>query len=120
VDESIFYNETSSTWETKTKRVVHGCDWDFCNKFLLIESLPDTFQLTINSSWLNDNIYGTGRVSSCNNCSNQICGNQTNPINYDLCPFTQCANSTTVSIGIFKKIWIETIYKKIYFLVFIG
>ena len=100
VDESIYYNETTSGWLTKPKRVVYGCDWDNCNRFSLVSSLPDSFQLTIDSQWLTDNIYGTGTVTSCHSCSEEVCGNETQSINYDLCPFTSCQNSTTVSNAI--------------------
>jgi hypothetical protein len=100
VEESISYNETSVQWETKTKRVVYGCDWDYCNSFALISFLPDTFKLTISSTWLTENIYGNGSVNSCHNCSDGICGNATHSINYDLCSYSPCDNSTTVSIEI--------------------
>jgi hypothetical protein len=100
VDESIYYNETTSLWETKPKRVVHGCDWDNCNRYSLISSLPDSFQLTIDSQWLSDNIYGTGSVTACLTCPNEVCGNATQPVNSDLCPLTTCENATTVRIEI--------------------
>ncbi|CAF4318721.1 unnamed protein product, partial [Adineta steineri] len=95
VDESIYYNETTTTWNTKTKRVVHGCDWDNCNQFSLYEALPDTFKLTINDAWLNENIYGDGSITECNTCSNQTCGIN---IDQNLCPITTCENSTRCSM----------------------
>jgi hypothetical protein len=101
VDEVIYYNETSSDSATKTKRVVHGCDWDFCNKFELIAALPDSFQLNMETSWLQANIYGTGNTSACHTCPGGLCGNATQSIDYGQCPFTQCENSTTVSTAAF-------------------
>lgn len=98
VDESIFYNETTAQWETKTNQVVYGCDWDNCNSFDFITALPTSFNITIDPIWLNENIYSNQSVNGCYNCSNEICGNQTNPIDYNLCQFTSCNNSTTVSI----------------------
>ena len=98
-DESIYYNETSEQWETKINQVDYGCDWDNCNTFDFIAALPNSFGVNINSTWLNQNIYSNGSVvTSCNNCSNGICGNETNPIDYNLCPSTSCDNSTTVSL----------------------
>lgn len=97
VDEDIYRNDSTSTWQTKTKRVVYGCDWNLCNNFTLIASLPQSYKLTIDSAWLESNIYGSGSVSSCNTCANEICGNKTNPIDYDQCPITTCVNTTTVS-----------------------
>ena len=98
VDESIFYNETSGQWLTRTKRVIYGCDWDDCNKFSLYQPLTYSFNLTIDSTWLINNIYGNGSVNGCNNCSNGICGNDTDSIDDSLCPFRSCDNNaTTVS-----------------------
>jgi hypothetical protein len=90
VDESIFYNETIGQWETKTNEVIYGCDWDNCNSFDFIAFLPNTFNITIDPSWLTQNIYSNESVSGCYNCPAGTCGNQTN-----LCPFTSCDNSTT-------------------------
>ncbi|CAF1139207.1 unnamed protein product [Adineta ricciae] len=98
VDEDIYRNDSTNTWETKTKRVVYGCDWDLCNRFSLIASLPQSYKLTIDSAWLESNIYGSGTVSNCNTCTNEICGNKTNPIDYDQCPSTTCTNATTCSL----------------------
>nr|ACF16058.1 sodefrin precursor repeats A [Adineta vaga] len=98
VDEAIYYNETTTTWDKQTKHVVHGCDWDFCNKYEMIASLPQSFQLTIDASWLTDNIYGTGSTTSCNDCSTAICSNATHSIDYDQCPFKSCDNATTCSL----------------------
>ncbi|CAF0732493.1 unnamed protein product [Adineta steineri] len=95
VDESIYLNETTETWNIKTKRVVHGCDWDNCNQFSLYQALPDTFKLTINDAWLNENIYGNGSITECNTCSNQTCGID---IEHNLCPITTCENSTRCSM----------------------
>jgi hypothetical protein len=100
IDELIFYNETTSVWETTIKRVIHGCDWDTCNKYALVSSLPNVFKLTIDSAWLDGNIYSNGSVNGCHNCSDGICGNVAQPIDYNLCSFTSCDNSTTVSIEI--------------------
>ena len=99
VDETVFYNETVAQWETKTNQVVYGCDWDNCNSFDLIADLPNSFNITINQPWLDQNIYGNGSITTgCNNCSSGICGNQTDPIDYDLCSLSPCDNSTTVSM----------------------
>jgi hypothetical protein len=96
VDETISYNETASDWITRPKRVAYGCDWDLCNQYSLISSLPDTFQLSIDKTWLTENIYGNGTVTGCHTCSNAVCSNATTSIDYDLCPFLPCNNSTTV------------------------
>lgn len=98
VDDTIFYNETASDWKTKTNGVVYGCDWDYCNDDTLISSLPNTFNLNISPTWLNENIYGSGSVNDCHNCSDEQCGNETYSVNDILCPFASCDNSTTVRI----------------------
>jgi hypothetical protein len=100
LDESISYNEASRIWTKEAKRITFGCDWDYCNKYTLISALPKTFQLSINETWLTANIYGTGMVSQCRTCSNPICGNRTNPINYNLCASQTCQNSTTVRLRV--------------------
>ena len=114
VDESLFYNETTGQWETKANQVVYGCDWDNCNSFDLIAGLPNSFSINIDPIWLNQNIYSNGSVAtSCNNCSSGICGNQTDPIDYNLCQLALCDNSTSVSI------WrVKILFKKKPFLVF--
>lgn len=97
IDESIFYNETDPTWVQRVNRVVFGCDWDNCNRYALVSSLPDTFNLNIDPPWLNENIYGNESVTACYNCSNELCTNATTPVNFELCPSDSCSNSTTVS-----------------------
>nr|ACC43977.1 ArkA_3 [Philodina roseola] len=97
LDESIGYNVTGDKWSSQPKRVVFGCDWDLCNKYSFVESLPRTFQLEIASTWLTENIYGTGSINECPTCS-ELCGNDTNPIDFGSCSLQTCENSTTCSI----------------------
>ena len=96
LEESISYNENSTTWSLQAKRVIFGCDWDRCNPNSLIESLPRTFQLNIDDTWLTTNIYGDGSITQCPTCSGEVCVDQGNPISFDLCPPQTCENSTTV------------------------
>ena len=98
LDEAIAYDEADRTWTREPKRVTFGCDWDYCNKYTLIAALPKTFQLTIDEAWLTTNIYGAGTVSECRTCANEICGNRTAPINYNLCALETCQTSTTVRV----------------------
>ncbi|CAF4019814.1 unnamed protein product [Rotaria sp. Silwood2] len=82
----------------KTKRIIYGCDWNYCNEYSLVSLLPDAFKLTIDKKWLEENIYGNGSVNACHTCSNEICGNQAHHIKYDQCALTSCNNPTTCSL----------------------
>lgn len=97
VDESMFFNETTVPWQNKVNRITFGCDWDSCNQFDLVDSLPNSFNLTIDSAWLDENIYSNVSVSNCYSCSNAICANLTTPVNFELCPNNPCADPSTVS-----------------------
>jgi hypothetical protein len=94
--ESIRYNLTTSQWNLWTNNIIFGCDWDFCNSPDLISALPDSFKLSIDTTWLNTNIYGNGSIDSCHSCSSGVCGNSQNPFNSTECPLTTCINVTTV------------------------
>ena len=96
VQESIRYRNASKDWELYTRGVVFGCDWDLCNSPTLVARLPDSFRLSINTSWLDTNILGTGTVSGCHQCSSEVCGNITTPIDITQCPMAPCINATTV------------------------
>ena len=98
-DESVFYNELNSTWETRVNRVVLGCDWDGCNSYNWVAALPDTFNLTIDQNWLTENIYGTESNVTCYNSSNELCANTSSPVNFEISPSDSCDNSSTVSIS---------------------
>jgi len=95
--ESIRYNLTTSQWYVWVPAVIFGCDWDLCNSPSLITALPNSFNLTINTTWLDTNIYGTGSVNSCHVCPTQVCGNTSNPANFSQCVITACVNVTTVT-----------------------
>lgn len=103
LDESISYNEVTRIWTKEPKRITFGCDWDYCNKYTLISALPKTFQLSIDETWLTTNIYGTGTVTQCRTCSNEICGNRSNPVNYNLCALQTCQNSTRVRRSVVRR-----------------
>jgi hypothetical protein len=94
--ESIRYNLTASQWYLWTSAIIFGCDWDLCNDPDLITSLPDTFKLSIDTNWLDTNIYGTGNTTGCNQCPTYICGDNDNPINITQCSMASCGNVTTV------------------------
>jgi len=96
VVESIRYNLTAQEWYLWTNSIIFGCDWDLCNSPNLIDSLPDSFKLSIDENWLDTNIYGTGSVDSCNYCPTGVCGDTLNPIDFSQCPITPCVNVTTV------------------------
>lgn len=96
VIESIRYNQTSATWSTVPTGAAFGCDWDLCNSFNYVDTLPYTFQLGIDTNWLTTNIYGTGVVDSCRTCATDTCGNATNPIDDTKCPILPCNKTTTV------------------------
>lgn len=98
IDESIVYNEETSESETKIKRLIYGCDWDYCNRYSLISRLSNSVKLTIDNVWLQENIYGTGSVTACHTCSGEISVNQKHSIDYTQCPFSPCTDSTTVSV----------------------
>ena len=103
LDESISYDKVNDQWLTQPKRVMFGCDWDFCNKFSFVESLPRTLQLNIaDSTWLTENIYGDGSISACPTCS-ELCGDQTNPIKFNSCSSESCVNSSRVSFIILSR-----------------
>jgi hypothetical protein len=94
--ESIRYNLTTNDWYLWTTSILFGCDWDYCNSPIFIDPLPSSFRLSIDTNWLNTNIYGTGSVDSCNFCPFGVCSNNTNPFNSSLCPLTSCTNATSV------------------------
>ncbi|CAF0973599.1 unnamed protein product [Rotaria sordida] len=98
LDESIFYHEITKDLKMKTKRIVYGCDWNYCNEYSLISLLPDSFKLTMDKKWFEENIYGNGSVNACHTCSKEICGNRIQPISYDQSTFTPCNNPTTCSL----------------------
>ncbi|CAF1377232.1 unnamed protein product, partial [Adineta steineri] len=93
--ESIRYNLTTNQWYLWTGSVVFGCDWDLCNSPSLINSLPNSFKYNINSTWLNSNIYGTGSVTSCHHCDTEVCGDATNPSDFDQCQMVTCNTNVT-------------------------
>nr|ACC43936.1 ArkC_4 [Philodina roseola] len=96
VQESIRYNRTSATWSTVPFGVIFGCDWDLCNSFSYVSTLPYSFQLDVaDKEWLTENIYGTGTVDSCRHCPTETCGNGTAPIGDANCPLQPCNASTT-------------------------
>jgi hypothetical protein len=94
--ESIRYNLTTSEWYVWVGAVIFGCDWDRCNSPSLIPSSPNSFNLTINTTWLDTNIYGNGSVDGCYVCPTQVCGDTSNPGNFSECEITSCGNITTV------------------------
>jgi hypothetical protein len=94
--ESIRYNETTEDWYLVTNGLIYGCDWDYCNSPDLILGLPNSFALSIDETWLNDNIYGNGSVDSCFTCEQSQCFNETNPFDPENCPLTNCTNITSV------------------------
>lgn len=96
--ESIRYNQTGANWYLVTNGIIYGCDWDYCNSPNLILQLPNTFQLSIDKTWLETNIYGTGSVNSCHLCQQSQCFNETNPFNPANCPLTNCINATSVIV----------------------
>jgi hypothetical protein len=96
VVESISYNSTTMNWNTSTITVLYGCDWDLCNSPSLINVLPNSFLLSINNTWLDTNIYGTGSVDSCHTCLSEVCVGEGNPFNSSQCPLTTCVNVTSV------------------------
>jgi hypothetical protein len=94
--ESIRYNVTASQWNLWTSNIIYGCDWDLCNSPNLINVLPDSFKLSIDTNWLDTNIYGTGSTDSCNDCPRGLCSDNENPLNFTECPLTTCINVTSV------------------------
>lgn len=94
--ESIRYNRTINDWYLFTNAILFGCDWDFCNSPNLIQSLPDSFKLSIDKNWLNTNIYGNGSVDSCHHCPLGVCADDGRPFNSSGCPLTSCLNATSV------------------------
>ena len=101
--ESIRYNRTTNDWSTVATGVVFGCDWDLCNSFSYVSTLPFSFQLGVDKTWLTDNLYGTGTVDSCRHCSSEICGNSTHPLDETNCPSLPCNKSSTVRSEIFDQ-----------------
>lgn len=95
VIDSIRYNQTANKWYTWPAMVMFGCDWDLCNAPDIIDKLPDSFSVTMNETWLNENIYGTGSVDSCNYCPRGICANNETAYNMTECPMTNCTNNET-------------------------
>lgn len=108
--ESIRYNLTTKDWYTWPSGIIFGCDWDLCNAPDRIETLPYSFTVSINKTWLDTNIYGNGSVDSCHWCPYGICADSGHPFNISECPFGPCANATSV-------IWFLTmnIFLKCYF-----
>ncbi|CAF3596602.1 unnamed protein product [Rotaria socialis] len=95
MQESIRYNKTTSDWNLVTTGALFGCDWDYCNSPNLIDALPSSFKFTIEKTWLDTNIYGTGNLSACHTCAFETCGDPANPLNFTQCPLTPCVNVTT-------------------------
>ena len=93
--ESIRYNLTTADWFLFTTGIIYGCDWDLCNDPSYIDVLPNSFTLSIDKTWLDTNIYGTGSVDSCYDCQGG-CFNQTYPFDPDNCPLTNCTSTTSV------------------------
>jgi hypothetical protein len=94
--ESIRYNLTTMDWSLWTYSILYGCDWDYCNSPELIDVLPASFVLSIDKTWLNTNIYGSGSTNSCHYCPEGDCGTVDNPFNSSQCPLTSCTNATSV------------------------
>jgi hypothetical protein len=94
--ETISYNTTAADWYTWPSQVIYGCDWDLCNSPSLINVLPNSFQLSIDKTWLSTNIYGTGTINNCHTCTSQICTDAGSSFNSSQCPLTPCLNATSV------------------------
>jgi hypothetical protein len=98
VEEAIIYNEQTGKWNTVTSLVLYGCDWDYCNHPSLIPSLPSSFQMRLNESWLNTSILGSGLpVRNCHQCPVGPVCSTTDFIDGNLCPVVSC-NTTCIVI----------------------
>ncbi|CAF1077024.1 unnamed protein product, partial [Didymodactylos carnosus] len=73
--ESIIYDDLQKRWYSRNDMVNYGCNWDKCNDPKLIQSLPHTFSLNLDSSWLNNNILEKSDATkpSCYKCDAQSC-----------------------------------------------
>jgi hypothetical protein len=95
-EESILYNKMLNDWNSYPSNIVYGCDWDYCNHPGLIVSLPVPLKMSINKTWLTENIYGKGSPTKCYHCPKKLCGNSTHPINFIQCPIVTCTKPSTV------------------------
>jgi hypothetical protein len=96
LQESIQYRVSTKEWFLMTNGAVFGCDWDLCNAPGLINVLPDSFKLTIDKTWLDTNIYGTGSVTDCYHCPNETCSHSTCSIDVSRCSIITCTNADSV------------------------
>ncbi len=97
LEESIIYNKMLNDWNSYPSDVVYGCDWDNCNDPELIVSLPVPLKMSVNKTWLSENIYGKGSPRKCSHCPKKLCGNSTHPINFIECPIVACVKPSMVS-----------------------
>lgn len=97
VEESIIYQNTSMTWDTRTNLILYGCNWNYCNHPCYISFLPDSFQMRLPDAWLNENIIGSGQpVRDCHQCTNGPKCTSTGFVDGDLCPIQSCNTTCLV------------------------
>ena len=97
-EESIIYNESVKTWNIRTNLVVYGCNTNLCNRPDLVPLLPNSFQMTLSTEWLNTNVLGTGApLRDCHECPDAAqCGSSTF-LDVGRCPVQACNTTCLVS-----------------------
>ncbi|CAF0755391.1 unnamed protein product [Adineta steineri] len=71
---------------TAISSIGYGCDWDGCNNISLIQYLPDSFQIKIDQTILNEQLIGEQVVAhNCYTCSKCI-----NELTVTLCKQVSC------------------------------
>ena len=75
--------------QTQISSIGYGCDWDGCNDMSLAQYLPESFQMQIDQSELNNQLLnGQSPAQLCYSCSNCI-----NDLTVTLCRSVACNNT---------------------------
>ena len=97
-EESILYNDTTKTWNTRTNLIVYGCNTHLCNHPKLVPFLPGSFEMRLSEEWLNQNVLGnSSTIRDCHECPNAPqCGSETF-LDSGRCPVKSCNTTCVVS-----------------------
>ncbi|CAF1400673.1 unnamed protein product, partial [Didymodactylos carnosus] len=99
VQESIMYDESEKYWYTRHDEITYGCNWDLCNKPEIISLLPNSFDLRLRKSWLDENILENPTITSrdCHECSDfEVCADTQFFIDESRCPVKSCSGTCFV------------------------
>lgn len=102
VEESILHDDDTGQWYIRNNLAIFGCNTDYCNNPSLIPYLPNSFQMNLPNTWLDQNVLGTGQpAGSCHECPNSAQCGPLEFIDIGRCPSRSC-NTTCVVLDFFN------------------